>query len=108
MRSGSWLSPQSIMKGQEDLEANKEDFPGGTVDKSPPASAKTWIQSLVQEDPTCHGVTKAHARQLLESESSRAWEPQFLSLSAMMLKPACSSACAPQQEKPPRWEARDP
>ena len=28
------------MKGQEDLEANKEDFPGGTVGKSPPASAE--------------------------------------------------------------------
>ena len=33
---------------------------------------ETGIQSLVQEDPTCHGVTKAHASQLLEPESSRA------------------------------------
>ena len=33
-------------------------FPDGTVDKSPPASQGTQVQSLVQEDPTCLGATK--------------------------------------------------
>ena len=37
----------------------------------------TWVQSLVQEDPTCHGATK----------------------------PSCSRACVLQPEKPPKWEA---
>ena len=32
--------------------------PDGTVDKSPPASEGTQVQSLVQEDPTCLGAAK--------------------------------------------------
>ena len=35
------------------------DFPGGAVVKNPPANAvDNAVQSLVQEDPTCHGATK--------------------------------------------------
>ena len=36
----------------------KVDFSGGPVVKSPPAKAGAEVQSLVQEDPTCHGATK--------------------------------------------------
>ena len=38
------------------------DFPGGTVDKKMPASAR--VPSLVQEDPTCCRAA-AHGSQLL-------------------------------------------
>ena len=38
------------------------DFPGGTVDKKTPASAR--VPSLVQEDPTCCRAA-AHGSQLL-------------------------------------------
>ena len=34
------------------------DFPGGAVVKNLPASAGERVQSLVWEDPTCHGATK--------------------------------------------------
>lgn len=33
-------------------------FPGGAVDKNLPADAGTQVQSLLQEDPTCHGASK--------------------------------------------------
>ena len=46
------------------------DFPGGPLQG-------TWVQSLVREDPTCHGATK----------------------------PSCSRAWVLQQEKAPKWEA---
>ena len=35
-----------------------EDFPGGALVKNLPANAGTWVQALVQEDPTCCGATK--------------------------------------------------
>ena len=34
-------------------------FPGGSVVKNPPANAGDVVQSLIQEDRTCRGVTKA-------------------------------------------------
>ena len=37
-----------------------------------------WVRSLSQEDSTCHGASKAHMPQLLESTCSRAQEPQLL------------------------------
>ena len=43
---------------------NPKDFPNGPVVKKPPASAGTWVQSLVQEDPTWHRATKPMHRQL--------------------------------------------
>ena len=47
----------------------------------------SWIQSLVREDPTCHGTTKPVRHNLPD---------------------LCSRACAPQQGKPPQGEARAP
>ena len=57
----------------------EQDFPGGSVDRSPSAIPGTQVQFLVQEDSTRHEATK----------------------------PTCHNywACAPQQEKPLQWEA---
>ena len=65
---------------------------------------ETLVQSLVQEDPICHGATKSvrhnYWASALEPGNCRYWahEPQ-------LLKSTCPRACAPQ-EKPPQWEAR--
>ena len=34
------------------------DFPGGAVVKICLPMQGTWVRTLVQEDPTCHGATK--------------------------------------------------
>ena len=34
-----------------------------------------WVQSLIQEDPTCHGATKPRAT-TTEAHAPRAWAPQ--------------------------------
>ena len=34
------------------------DLPGGPVVKNPPVSVGTQVQSMVWEDPTCHGATR--------------------------------------------------
>ena len=65
----------------------------------------TWVRSLVWEDPTCHGATNPMRHNYwdcaLEPASHNYWArvPQ-------LLKPVHPTACAPQQEKPPQWEAR--
>ena len=61
----------------------------------------TRVQSLVREDPTCHGATKPRASQLL-SLCSRAREPQLLSPRAATTEACAPRARAPQQEKPPQ------
>ena len=52
----------------------------------------TPVWSLVQEDPTCCGTTKpiSHNHWVCVQQ---------------LLKPMCSRAWVPQQEKPPQWEA---
>ena len=37
-----------------------KDFSAGTVDINLPAIAGTQVQTMVWEDFTCHGTTKAH------------------------------------------------
>ena len=56
----------------------------------------TLIRSLVWEDPTCCGATKP--------EHHNYWACGNLQL----LKPVPLRVCAPQQEKPPQWEAHAP
>ena len=88
----------------------------------------TRVRSLVQEDPTYRGATKpishnywdwvpqlpkpacprAHMLQLLKPTCSRAHVPQLLSPCAATNEARAPRACAPQQEKPSRWEARAP
>ena len=65
----------------------------------------TWVQALVREDPTCRGATKP----VRHSYWACALEPMshnYWAHAPPSLKPLCSRARAPQQEKPPEWEAR--
>ena len=66
----------------------------------------TLVRSLVQ-DPTCHGATKPVHHNYwacaLEPLSHNYWTHRL-----QLLKPEHPRACAPQQEKPPQWEARAP
>ena len=71
----------------------------------------TWVRALVREDPTPPGATKpmrhnywARMPRLL-SLSSRAHEPQLLSPHATTTEARAPRARAPQEEKPPQWEA---
>lgn len=34
----------------------EKEFPGGRVDRKPPANAETRVQPLVWEDSACHGA----------------------------------------------------
>ena len=92
-------SPCAATKNQ------RRDFPGGAVVKNPPASAGSTGSS-----PGSSHMPRsnwAHAPQLL-SLRSRAREPQLLSPCATTTEARAPRARAPQQEKPPQWEARAP
>ena len=75
------------------------DFPGGAVVKNRLPMQETRVWALVQEDPTCRRATKPLRHNYwactLEPVSHNYWTH-------------VPRACAPQQEKPPRWEARAP
>ena len=83
---------------------NGRDFPGGTVVKNPPASAG--------HTGSIPGLGRSHmpwsnwarAPQLL-SLRSRAHVPQLLNTHAATTEAHAPRARAPQQEKPPQWEA---
>ena len=68
---------------------------------------ETWVQSLIWEDPTCHGAIKPMCHNYwacaLEPESWKYWAHVL-----QLLKPEHPRAHAPKQEKPPKWEARVP
>ena len=65
----------------------------------------TQVWALVWEDPTCRGVTKPVRHNYwactLEPASHSFWAHML-----QLLNPAHHRAHAPQQEKPPQWEAR--
>ena len=65
----------------------------------------TQLRPLVQEDPTCPGATKPVRHNYwactLEPVSHNYWGPHATTTEARVPR-----ACAPQQEKPPQWEAR--
>ena len=67
----------------------------------------TWVQALVQEDPTCGGATKPVSHNYwacaLEPASHNYW-----SLCDTTTEVHVPRASAPQQEKPLQWEARAP
>ena len=67
----------------------------------------TWVQSLVQEDPTCRGATKSvhHSYWACALEPMN---PQLLNPCATATEACAPRARAPQQEKPPQWEACTP
>ena len=74
----------------------------------------TWVQALVQEDPTCRGATgPLHYNYwacALEPGSHNYWAhvPQLLSPRVATTEAHVPRARAPQQEKPPQWEAHAP
>ena len=83
-------------------------FPGGAVVKNPPANAGDTGSSPGPGGSHMPRSSWARAPQLL-SLRSRAHEPQLLSLRATTTDEACPPrARAPQQEKPPQWEACAP
>ena len=69
-------------------------FHSGPVVKNPPANAGTWVQSLVQEDPTCHKATKPMGH------SCWAHVPRARAL--QQEKPLQQEAHTPQLESSPR------
>ena len=85
----------------------KGGFPGGAVVKNPPANAGDTGSS---PDPgRSHMLQSSEAREpQLLSLRSRAREPQLLSPCATTTEACTPRARAPQQEKPPQWEARAP
>ena len=74
----------------------------------------TRVRALVREDPTCQGATKAVHHSYwacaLEPASHNYWarEPQLLNPRATTTEAHTPRARAPQQEKPPQWEAQAP
>ena len=99
--------------GAEEVIRSFRGFPGGAVVKNPPAGTSlvaqwfrirlpmqgTWVRVPVREDPTCRGATKFvrhnHWACALEPASHNYWDRE-------------PRARAPQQEKPPHWEAHAP
>ena len=61
----------------------------------------TWVWAPVREDPTCHGATKP-------MRHNTTTEPVLYSPWATTTEAHAPRARAPQQEKPPQWEARAP
>ena len=75
------------------------DSPGGALDRNLPVNMqRTWVRSLVWEDFTCQGATKP----MHHNYWARALEPVSHSYWACV-----STACIPQQEKPPQWEVHN-
>ena len=66
---------------------------------------ETQVQSLIQEDPTCHEAAEAVHHNYWacarEPRSHNYWAHVL-----QVLKPKLPRACAPQQEKPLQWEAQ--
>ena len=83
------------------------DFPGGAVVGNPPANAGDMGSSPGPGGSHMPWSNKAHAPQLM-SLCSTALEPQLLSPSATTTEACAPRAHAPQQEKPPQWEAHAP
>ena len=69
-------------------------FPGGPVDKNPPANAEDMVQPLVQEDPTCLGAAMPHGPRLLIPSSG--------TCKLMVLKPMPHNRRSRHNEKPAR------
>ena len=80
-------------------------FPGGAAVKNPPANAGDT--GLSPGPGRSHMLQSNWAREpQLLSLCSRARKPQLLSPHATTTEACMPTARAPQQEKPPQWEAR--
>ena len=86
-----------------------EDFPGDAVDKNPPVNAGTQVLSLLLEDSTyCRATKPVHNSWSPWGVHSRAHKLPLPSLCTLTTEACSPRACAPQQKKPPRWEAHTP
>ena len=67
----------ALFKNRSAKENLRRDFPGGTVDKNPPANAGDTDSIPALEDSTSHGATKAPAPGLLSppTAATEAREP---------------------------------
>ena len=83
------------------------DFLGGAVVKNPPANAGDMGSSPGLGRSHMPQSNKACVSQLL-SLRTRAHKAQLLSPRAATIEAWVPRARAPQQEKPPQWEARAP
>ena len=77
-------------------------FPGGAVVRIRLPMQGTRVRALVREDPMCRGATKPM------HHNYWACGPQLLSPWATTTEACAPRARAPQQEKPPQWEAHAP
>ena len=77
----------------------RRDFPGGTVDKNPPATAGDL--GMIS------GSGRFRLSAKLQSLQSRVWELQLLSPHTATTEALVPTACA-LQEKSPQWEAHAP
>ena len=66
------------------------------------------VRALVREDPTCHRATKPVYHNYWVCALEPVNHNYLLSLSATTTEARAPKAHAPQQEKPPQWEARAP
>ena len=98
------LNKTAVIKKKK---CEKEGFPRGSVVKNLPVSSGDTGSSPGPGRSHMPQSNKAHAPQLL-SLCSRACEPQLLSTRAATTEACRHRARAPQQEKPPQWEARAP
>ena len=94
--------------GESYLKLDFRDFPGGTMVKNPPANAGgTRVRSLVREDLTCRRATKPMRHNYWACSLEPACH-NYWSLRATTTEAHMPRARAPQQEKPPQWEAHAP
>ena len=69
----------------------------------------TRVRALVREDPTYRGATKPVRHNYWACTlEPRACKPQLLSPRATITEARAPTVHAPQQEKPPQWEACAP
>ena len=68
----------------------------------------TRVQSLVWEDTTCRGATKPVRHNYWACALEPASHNYWAHVRATTTEARGPRACAPQQEKPPQWEARAP
>ena len=102
-----WVNCLIIFSVSDGQNVYIQDFPGGAVVKNPPANAGDTCLSPNPGRSHMPRSDQARAPQLLSLRST-AHEPQLLSLRATTTEALAPRAPAPQQEKPPQWEARTP
>ena len=68
---------------------------------------ETWVRSLIQEDPTCHGATELVCHNCWTC-APKPGNHNHWAHAQQLLKPPHPRTRAQRPEKPPQWEARAP